>query len=198
MHPRRLPTRQVSRHHLARKAPRSSPLQVYDLHSDLIEYQVAWKWQKQYAKLLAESRDRQTIPEALAVLQHEPVYTLGAGSSLENVKFDLASPPYPLFRTERGGEVTFHGPGQLTVYPILDLKQYGQDLHKYLRDLEEVVIVALGRVSGIDAFRIEGLTGGPLTHASAVLTWGVQRKAAHVKRQKDSATETRISNATQK
>jgi lipoyl(octanoyl) transferase len=99
------------------------------------------------------------VPEALAVLQHAPTYTLGTGSSLENIKFDIENPPHPLYRTERGGEVTFHGPGQLTVYPILDLKRHGQDLHLYLRALEEVIMRALDRVSGIAAYRIEGLTG---------------------------------------
>lgn len=73
-------------------------------------------------------------------MQHPPVYTLGAGSTVDNALFDLASPPAPLFRTERGGEITYHGPGQLVVYPVLDLKRFRPDLHWYLRQLEDVVI----------------------------------------------------------
>lgn len=74
------------------------------------------------------------------LLQHEPVYTLGAGATEAHLKFDAAAPPLPLHRTERGGEVTYHGPGQLVMYPILNLKLFQTDLHWYLRSLEEVVI----------------------------------------------------------
>jgi lipoyl(octanoyl) transferase len=74
------------------------------------------------------------------ILQHEPVYTLGEGSTVNNVLFDTDNPPFPLFRIERGGEVTYHGPGQLVMYPILNLKYLKTDLHWYLRSLEEIVI----------------------------------------------------------
>ena len=77
---------------------------------------------------------------SVLLYQHPPVYTLGAGSSTQHIKFDIARPPLPLHHTERGGEVTYHGPGQLVVYPILDLRQLVQDLHWYMRSLEEVVI----------------------------------------------------------
>lgn len=76
----------------------------------------------------------------MLLLQHPPVYTLGAGSTTDFLMFDELKPPHPLFRTERGGEVTYHGPGQLVMYPILDLRQHKADLHWYLRSLEEVVI----------------------------------------------------------
>ena len=78
--------------------------------------------------------------DAILLLQHPPVFTLGSGSTLANLKFDPANPPAPLFRTERGGEVTAHSPGQLVAYPILDLRNHQQDLHWYLRSLEEVII----------------------------------------------------------
>ena len=68
------------------------------------------------------------------------VYTLGAGSTEANLMFDPLDPPFPLYRTERGGEVTFHGPGQLVLYPILNLRSLNPDLHWYMRCLEEVVI----------------------------------------------------------
>jgi lipoate-protein ligase B len=133
---------------------------VYDLNDQIVNYKQAWEWQKQYASALAGARQTgQDVPQALAVLQHEPTFTLGTGSSLEHLNFDPADPPFPLFRTERGGEVTYHGPGQLVVYPILDLRDHRQDLHHYLRQLEQVIIDALQGVSGISGHRIDGLTG---------------------------------------
>ncbi len=74
------------------------------------------------------------------MIQHPAVYTLGSGSSLDHLGFSPSNPPFPLFRTERGGEVTYHGPGQLVAYPILNLRCFNQDLHWYLRSLEEVII----------------------------------------------------------
>ena len=130
-------------------------LVLYDLHDKVLQYETAWQWQKTRANLVAEGRQ----PQALVLLQHCPVYTLGTYSTLKNLKFDAENPPFPLFRTERGGEVTYHGPGQLVAYPIIDLRRHGQDLHAYLRKLEAVIITALREVSGIDAFREEGLTG---------------------------------------
>lgn len=93
------------------------------------------------------------------LLQHDPVYTLGEGSTTDNLKFDMDAPPHPIHRIERGGEVTFHGPGQLVLYPIFNLKMLKTDLHWYLRQLEEVIIHSMETVSGIKAGRIDGLTG---------------------------------------
>ncbi|MEW5301518.1 MAG: hypothetical protein WDW36_004376 [Sanguina aurantia] len=97
--------------------------------------------------------------DALFVLQHQPVYTLGASSTEAHLRFDPSFPPLPLHRTERGGEVTYHGPGQLILYPVLNLRRHEPDLHKYMRDLEQVVILALASASGIRATRVQGLTG---------------------------------------
>lgn len=99
----------------------------------------AWRWQQQLLGDMLASEEREEAGSVI-LLQHEPVFTLGAGSTEDNLKFDASSPPMPLFRTERGGEVTYHGPGQLVLYPILDLKHFTQDLHWYLRSLEEVII----------------------------------------------------------
>ena len=115
-----------------------------------------WKWQKRVVERLHKEKDGQ---EVLLLVQHEPVYTLGAGSSLSNIRCPKEALPYPLIRTERGGEVTFHGPGQLVLYPILDLHRHRCDLHWYLRQLEEVALVALREVSGIEGQRIEGWSG---------------------------------------
>lgn len=137
--------------------PRSQKKVVlYDLHDQAVAYESAWQWQKERAHAIAGG---ECVEQALLLLQHPPVYTLGTRSTLDNVKFDPESPPHPIFRTERGGEVTYHGPGQLVIYPILDLKNHGKDLHAYLRQLEDVIIEALAQVSGIAAHREEGLTG---------------------------------------
>jgi lipoyl(octanoyl) transferase len=92
------------------------------------------------------------------LLEHPPVYTLGQGSHLEFLKFDPSGSDYELHRIERGGEVTYHCPGQLVGYPILNLRNYQPDLHWYLRQLEEVIIRVLARY-GLKGEREPGLTG---------------------------------------
>lgn len=86
------------------------------------------------------------------------MYTLGQGASLEFLKFDPSEVKLEVYRVERGGEVTYHCPGQLVGYPILNLRYYRQDLHWYLRQLEEVLIQVLG-VYGLKGDRIAGMTG---------------------------------------
>ncbi|GJP30666.1 hypothetical protein CLOM_g4523 [Closterium sp. NIES-68] len=102
-------------------------------------------------------------PDVLLLVQHPPVYTLGTRSDLSNLRFDPAAETLPggaeLFVTERGGEVTYHGPGQLVIYPILDLRRHCCDLHWYLRSLEEAIIGGLEDGFGIRAGREEGMTG---------------------------------------
>ena len=119
-----------------------------------VEYQAAWIWQK---SLQQERMLDPDLADALVLLEHPPVYTLGTGSSLEFVKFDLQT-EYQLYRVERGGEVTYHCPGQIVAYPILNLRYYQQDLHWYLRQLEEVVIQVLA-LHHLNGERINGLTG---------------------------------------
>lgn len=94
------------------------------------------------AAIDSSEQDRACLVDTgrLLLVQHLPVYTLGAGSSLSHIHFSLQQPPHPLYRTERGGEVTYHGPGQLVLYPIINLRHFQPDLHWYLRNLEEVVI----------------------------------------------------------
>ena len=120
-----------------------------------IDYQSAWIWQK---SLQQERIKDPEIADALVILEHPPVYTLGTGSSLEFLKFDHLENEYELYRVERGGEVTYHCPGQIVVYPILNLRHYQQDLHWYLRQLEEVAIQVLA-VHHLTGERIDGLTG---------------------------------------
>jgi lipoyl(octanoyl) transferase len=120
----------------------------------VIPYQNAWDWQKQLQQSLIETPQQN---DRLLLLQHPPVYTLGQAASNEFIKFP-ASHNYEIHRTERGGEVTYHCPGQLVGYPILNLHYYQQDLHWYLRQLEEVVIQLLA-LYNLAAERIPGLTG---------------------------------------
>lgn len=93
--------------------------------------------------------------ETLVLLEHEPVYTIGRTRDRSSLCEDL---PHAVFETNRGGQATYHGPGQLTGYPILDLNKRGRDLHHYLRFLEEYLI-RFSAGFGITAHRREGLTG---------------------------------------
>ena len=126
--------------------------EVYDL--GLAPFAEVWALQKS----LVQCHREHPQPDRLLLVEHPGVYTLGQGSTLDHLKLPEAELPYPLFRTERGGEVTHHCPGQLVGYPILDLKQHQSDLHWYLRQLEEVLILALAKF-GVEAGRQPGLTG---------------------------------------
>ncbi|MCS6960490.1 MAG: lipoyl(octanoyl) transferase LipB [Pseudanabaenaceae cyanobacterium SKYGB_i_bin29] len=116
----------------------------------LIPYHLAWQWQKE---LVQERKQNPHLPDVLLLLEHPAVYTIGQGS---NLAFFKQSVDY--IKTERGGEVTYHAPGQLVGYPIVNLRHYQPDLHWYLRSLEEVIIQALATL-GIQAERRPGLTG---------------------------------------
>lgn len=121
----------------------------------VIPYGLAWEWQR---SLVAQRLQDPTLEDILLLLEHPPVYTLGTGASLEFLKFDPAQTGWEIHRIERGGEVTYHCPGQLVGYPILNLRHYRQDLHWYLRQLEEVIVYVL-KDYGLPGTRIEGLTG---------------------------------------
>ncbi|HYW07335.1 MAG TPA: lipoyl(octanoyl) transferase LipB [Longimicrobium sp.] len=110
---------------------------------------------------LVRQRRAGEIPDTLLLLEHPHVITRGSGSHDENVLVsteERAERGIELFESGRGGDVTYHGPGQLVGYPILDLKPDRRDLHRYLRDLEEVLIGVLADL-GLTAGRKEGLTG---------------------------------------
>ncbi len=95
--------------------------------------------------------------ECLLLLEHAPVYTIGRQRDQSSLR-DPATLPAPVYETNRGGQATYHGPGQLVGYPILDLRARDRDLHAHLRKLEEALILAC-RDFGIPAGRREGLTG---------------------------------------
>src|SRR5262245_253244 len=113
----------------------------------------------QEAQVLA--RQRGEAPDTLFLLEHEPVFTLGRNARRENVLFPevaLRARGFDVFDVGRGGDVTYHGPGQLVAYPVFELPPDRRDVHRYVRDLEEVMIRTC-RDYGITASRIPGLTG---------------------------------------
>ncbi|MFZ4682069.1 MAG: lipoyl(octanoyl) transferase LipB [Terrimicrobiaceae bacterium] len=95
--------------------------------------------------------------EQLLLLEHEPVYTIGRTRDQSSLR-QTSRLPHPVFETNRGGQATWHGPGQLVAYPILDLQNRGRDLHRYMRFLEEVVILTCAACR-VNTGRREGLTG---------------------------------------
>mgnify|MGYP005848816317 CR=1 FL=1 len=123
-----------------------------------IDYTSAWELQRR----LVQQRREGTIPDTLLLLEHiPPVITLGRATQREHLlvtREQLQGLGIQLVETDRGGDITYHGPGQLVGYPILDLREHGRDVHRYLRRLEEAIIQAL-RHFGIEAHRKEGLTG---------------------------------------
>ncbi|NJP11723.1 MAG: lipoyl(octanoyl) transferase LipB [Leptolyngbyaceae cyanobacterium RU_5_1] len=121
----------------------------------LMPYATAWEWQR---SLVAERKANPELEDVLLLLQHPPVYTLGQGADSKFLKFNPAQSEREVVRIERGGEVTYHAPGQLVGYPILNLNYYRNDLHWYLRLLEEVLIRVLGKY-GLAGSRIPGMTG---------------------------------------
>lgn len=110
---------------------------------------------------LVRRRREGVVPDQFVLLEHPHVITLGRGSGADHVLIpeeERARRGVELFEAGRGGDVTYHGPGQMVGYPILALEEERRDLHRYLRDLEEVLILALAEV-GIRGEREPGLTG---------------------------------------
>ena len=129
-------------------------------------------------EIVAKKREDRSRLDALLLLEHEPVYTIGrtpdqsslsATGRIRRGELGTAHLPYPLFAINRGGQATYHGPGQLMGYPIIDLRECGQDLHRYLRWLEQLLIELLSAYS-IAASQRESLTG----------VWIEQRKIASI------------------
>lgn len=108
-------------------------------------------------KSLVQEKIEGSVTDHLLLLEHEPVYTMGRTRDESSLREEITL-PYPIHRTNRGGQATYHGPGQLVGYPVLDLGLFDRDLHAYLRFLEEVLITLLSR-HGITAGRLEGKTG---------------------------------------
>ena len=124
----------------------------------LVAYDEAWALQRELARQRISGEEPHDV---LLLVQHPPVVTLGRSTKpghLLATADQLQALGVQLREVERGGDVTIHEPGQLVAYPIIDLKQHTRDLHWYLRQVEEAIIVALRRV-GLETQRVAGLTG---------------------------------------
>ncbi len=108
-------------------------------------------------ELVASKRENHSVADELLLLEHNPVYTIGRTPDRSSL-LGASHLPHPLFPINRGGQATYHGPGQLMGYPIIDLRRCGQDLHRYLRWLEQSLIDLLAQYE-IFARQREGLTG---------------------------------------
>ena len=127
---------------------------AYLLNLGRTPYLEAWDLQRALAAAVSQG----AIPDTVVLLEHPPVVTLGRRTD-ENAELHVPEgAEVEVVETDRGGKSTFHGPGQLVCYPILDLNRHGRDVKRYVRDLEEAVIRTAGAV-GVEATRIEGLTG---------------------------------------
>jgi lipoyl(octanoyl) transferase len=127
----------------------SKPARIVDLGTR--DYAEAWRVQRE----LVAARQRDEVPDTLVLAEHPHVLTLGRGAHRENLH---ASAGMPVFEVERGGDVTYHGPGQLCGYPILFLREDERDVHLYLRRIEEAIIRTLADFA-IEAGRRPGFTG---------------------------------------
>jgi lipoyl(octanoyl) transferase len=119
-------------------------------------------------EIVAKKREDRSLADELLLLEHEPVYTIGRTPDRSSL-LGAAHLPHPLVSINRGGQATYHGPGQLMGYPIIDLRRCGQDLHRYLRWIEQLLIDLLADY-GIAASRRESLTG----------VWAGNRKIASI------------------
>jgi lipoyl(octanoyl) transferase len=122
---------------------------------------VPYEEAREAQRRLEGERQRDEIPDVLLLLEHPPVYTRGRRSTPEELPMGAQwyeMQGVEVRDTDRGGRVTYHGPGQLVAYPIVSLRPYGDDVHEYVRGLERVMIDALGE-HGVEAGVIDGLTG---------------------------------------
>lgn len=149
--------------------------QVHFIDLGPTDYQAAWDYQEElFAKTVQQKIANRSLPPSeqpltpnyLIFCGHPHVYTLGKSGKQEHLLLDedgLAKYGAKYYKINRGGDITYHGPGQLVGYPILDLDNFFTDIHKYLRLLEEAIIKVLADY-GIASGRIEGLTGVWLDH----------------------------------
>ena len=126
---------------------------AYVLDLELVPYREAWEVQRSLAAAVSQG----AIPDTVLFLEHPPVVTLGRRTDAGELHVPNGA-DVDVVETDRGGKSTFHGPGQLVCYPILDLRRHGKDVKKYVRDVEEALIRTLAPL-GIEATRMDGLTG---------------------------------------
>jgi len=126
-----------------------------------ISYKQAWDYQTELQQEIIKQKraGNEKVENHLLFCEHNPVYTLGKSGSPDHLLMDIdKQTEFEYFKINRGGDITYHGPGQLTVYPIFDLEQFFTDVHRYVRSLEEVVIRTIDAF-GIKGKRVEGFTG---------------------------------------
>lgn len=153
---------------------RNKSVQIVNLGED--DYQRVWNYQEEVFKLTVDRKianrkiedpTKQLVTENYLILcEHPHVYTLGKSGAMENLLLDeqgLKEHSAQFYKINRGGDITYHGPGQLVAYPILDLENFFTDIHLYLRNLEEAIIRTLADY-GLDGGRIQGLTGVWIDH----------------------------------
>jgi lipoyl(octanoyl) transferase len=152
---------------------------VHFRHLSLIDYQQAWDYQEQlFSRIIqlkienrkADATSQQPTPNYLLLCQHPHVYTLGKSGKTAHLLADAAQLTQlqaRFYHINRGGDITYHGPGQIVGYPVLDLDNFFTDIHLYLRLLEEAVILTLADY-GIQAGRIPGLTGVWIDHQKQI------------------------------
>ena len=126
---------------------------AYVMNLDLVPYGEAWELQRSLAGAVSQG----AIPDTILLLEHPPTITTGRRTEEGELHIPEAT-EVEILETDRGGKSTFHGPGQLVCYPILDLKRHGRDVKQYVRNLEEALIGTLAAL-GVEATRLEGLTG---------------------------------------
>jgi lipoyl(octanoyl) transferase len=126
---------------------------AYLVNLGSVDYRDAWELQRSVAAAVAEG----AAPDTVLLLEHPPTVTLGRRTEPGEVHIPEGA-DVDVVETDRGGKSTYHAPGQLVCYPILDLARHGQDVKKYCRELEEALIQTLAAFS-IEATRLEGLTG---------------------------------------
>jgi lipoyl(octanoyl) transferase len=151
--------------HLATSIKMSKKIQVQDLgHKD---YKDTWDYQEQLFKEIVDVKlEKRTVPELITpnffvFVEHPHVYTLGKSGDMSNLLLSqkqLEAKGATFYKINRGGDITYHGPGQIVGYPILDLENFFTDIHKYLRFLEEAIILTLAEYN-IKGARSEGETG---------------------------------------
>jgi len=134
------------------------------MNEAMADLRVRWLGRMRFAdaltlqeEVVTKKREDRSLEDELLLLEHEPVYTIGRTPDRSSL-LGAAHLPHPLFPINRGGQATYHGPGQLMGYPIIDLRRCGQDLHRYLRWLEQLLIEVLAEY-GIPASQRESLTG---------------------------------------
>jgi len=131
--------------------------QVWTVRPGVVPYDEARRLQKE----LERARHERRIPDVLLLLEHPPVYTKGRRSTVDELPMGedwYRRQGIDVVDTDRGGRVTYHGPGQLVGYPIVSLRPYGDDVHQYIRRMERVIVGALGSW-GVEADVVDGLTG---------------------------------------